>query len=330
MTGVETKTHAIKVAVDVDPKSVFAIVLLPHGLIDAEICGRKASDWVTNAVAAYKHARVEIKRGEDIVSVVGHTLLLGKDAEHAKHFKYCVVVYGDTPLVTAETIEQCLSFTATYGHKVVQLPRGWVFDIDFIKNANSVDPTVMPNIKDDEFLVTYNYAQIALATSYLRQRINETHMNNGVQITDPYNVYIDADAKIGAGTKIGPGVIIRGATEIGKGCKLTNYVEVKKSVIGDGTKIAHMSYIGDAEVGKNCNIGCGVVFCNYDGKEKHKTTVGDNVFMGSNTNLVAPVTVGNNAFIGAGSTITADVPARALAIARARQAVKEEYNPNAE
>jgi bifunctional UDP-N-acetylglucosamine pyrophosphorylase/glucosamine-1-phosphate N-acetyltransferase len=103
-------------------------------------------------------------------------------------------------------------------------------------------------------------------------------------------------------------------------------VEIKKSVIGEGTKVSHMTYIGDGVVGKNCNIGCGVIFCNYDGKEKHQTTIGDNVFVGSNSCLIAPLTIGDSAFIAAGSVITDAVPADALAIARARQAVKENWN----
>jgi len=161
-----------------------------------------------------------------------------------------------------------------------------------------------------------------------RAQIIAAHIANGVIITDPNNVYIDAEAKIGKGTKIGPGVVLRGECVIGQNCRITNFVEIKKSVIGDGTKVSHMSYIGDATVGSNCNIACGVVFCNYNGKIKQRTIVGDNVFVGSNTNLVAPITIGNNAYIAAGSTITKNVPAKALAIGRARQAIKEEWNSN--
>jgi len=148
------------------------------------------------------------------------------------------------------------------------------------------------------------------------------HIANGVIITDPNNVYIDPEAKIGKGTRIGPGVVLRGECVIGENCRITNFVEIKKSTIGDGTKISHMSYIGDATVGSNCNIGCGVVFCNYNGKIKQRTIIGDNVFVGSNSNLVAPITIGDNAYIAAGSTITEDVPAKALGIGRARQVVK--------
>ncbi|MDR0462352.1 MAG: hypothetical protein LBG88_03420 [Christensenellaceae bacterium] len=317
-TKFETKTKVVA-AVDVDADDVFAIILVPQNLIDVDICGFKTNEWVKQSVSAYKSIAVEVKRQDDIIGIV---------KQHAGdgNKKYCVVVYADTPLLKAETIEQALSFTATYKHKAVQLPRGWVFEVDYIKTAEHVKSVHMPSLDEDDFLIAYNYVQIATITTYFRQRINEKHMSNGVYITDPYAVYIDAQVKIGHGTKIGPSVMLRGATEIGKNCTMLNAVEIKKSKIGDGTTIKHMTYVGDAEIGKNCNIGNGVVFCNYDGKKKHPTTVGDNVFIGSNCNLVAPLTIGDNAFIAAGSTITQDVPAAALAIGRARQAIKEDWN----
>jgi len=310
----QTETK-VSVAVDVDAQDVFVLVLTTKNQINAEICGRTIINWVDSAVAKYKRTSIEIKRNDDIIGLV---------RENVKDEKYCVVVYGDTPLLQQETIEQALSFAATYGHKVVQLSRGWVFDMEDLKGETpEIKPAVCPNLEEVDFTIAYNYQQVATITTYARQRINEAHMQNGVQITDPYNVYIDVDAKIGAGTKIGPGVVLRGACDIGKNCRITNYVEIKKSKIGDGTKISHMTYVGDAEVGSNCNLGCGIVFCNYDGKNKHKTIVGNNCFIGSNCNLVAPVTIGDNAFVAAGSTITQDVPADALALARARQAIKE-------
>ena len=104
-----------------------------------------------------------------------------------------------------------------------------------------------------------------------------------------------------------------------------DFVELKNSNIGDGTKISHLTYIGDADVGSGINFGCGTVVVNYDGKTKHRTVIEDNAFIGCNTNLVAPVKVGENAFTAAGSTITEDVPGESLAIARARQVVKEDW-----
>jgi bifunctional UDP-N-acetylglucosamine pyrophosphorylase/glucosamine-1-phosphate N-acetyltransferase len=127
------------------------------------------------------------------------------------------------------------------------------------------------------------------------------------------------ESKIGEGTTVGPFAYIRPESIIGKHARIGDFVEIKKSTIGDNTKVSHLTYIGDAEVGKGCNFGCGTVVVNYDGKKKHKTIIGDNAFIGCNTNLVAPVEVKNNAYTAAGSTITSEVPEGALAIARAKQ-----------
>lgn len=134
------------------------------------------------------------------------------------------------------------------------------------------------------------------------------------------------DSIIGNNSNIGPYAHLRQGCKIGKNCRIGNFVEIKNSTLGDETKVAHLSYIGDAELGRGCNIGCGTVFCNYDGKNKHKTKLGDGVFIGSNSNLVAPLTIGDKAFVAAGSTITKDVPARSLAIARSHQIIKENWN----
>lgn len=118
---------------------------------------------------------------------------------------------------------------------------------------------------------------------------------------------------------IGPFARLRPGTELGEGAKIGNFVETKKSCIGAGSKVNHLSYIGDANVADNVNIGAGTITCNYDGVNKHKTTIKEGVFIGSNTALVAPVTVGRQATVGAGSVITADVPDHELAVARGRQ-----------
>lgn len=140
----------------------------------------------------------------------------------------------------------------------------------------------------------------------------------------PY-CHIDG-AIVGNDCKVGPFARLRPKAVIGDRCKIGNFVEVKNSILGKGTKASHLTYIGDAEVGEECNFGCGVVFCNYDGKKKHKTIIGNNVFVGSNVNFVAPVTIGDNVLIGAGSTITDEVPTNALAIARSRQTNKLDRN----
>ncbi|MFP7171832.1 bifunctional UDP-N-acetylglucosamine diphosphorylase/glucosamine-1-phosphate N-acetyltransferase GlmU [Terribacillus halophilus] len=136
------------------------------------------------------------------------------------------------------------------------------------------------------------------------------------------------DSEIGNDVNVGPFAHIRPQAQLGDKVKIGNFVEVKKSVIADGSKVSHLSYIGDAEVGKDVNIGCGTITVNYDGKNKHLTKIEDNAFIGCNTNLIAPVTVGKGALVAAGSTITKDVPEDALSIARARQENKDSYFKN--
>ncbi|WLR55093.1 bifunctional UDP-N-acetylglucosamine diphosphorylase/glucosamine-1-phosphate N-acetyltransferase GlmU [Mesobacillus subterraneus] len=133
------------------------------------------------------------------------------------------------------------------------------------------------------------------------------------------------DSKIGSEVNIGPFAHIRPDSDIHDEVKIGNFVEIKKAVFGKGSKASHLSYIGDAEVGADVNIGCGSITVNYDGKNKFLTKIEDGVFIGCNSNLVAPVTVGKGAYVAAGSTITEDVPGEALALARARQVNKEDY-----
>jgi bifunctional UDP-N-acetylglucosamine pyrophosphorylase/glucosamine-1-phosphate N-acetyltransferase len=127
------------------------------------------------------------------------------------------------------------------------------------------------------------------------------------------------DAEIGAGSRIGPFARIRPETRLAENTHIGNFVEVKKSDIGSGSKVNHLSYIGDTTIGRNVNIGAGTITCNYDGANKHRTLIGDNVFIGSDTQLVAPVEVKSGATIGAGSTITRDAPANELTLSRAPQ-----------
>ena len=131
------------------------------------------------------------------------------------------------------------------------------------------------------------------------------------------------DSSIGSNTCVGPFAYIRPNSRIGDGIKVGDFVEVKNASIGNNTKIAHLTYVGDADVGERVNFGCGTVIVNYDGIHKHRTTIEDDCFIGCNTNLVSPVTIRKGAYTAAGSTITDEVPAHALAIARSRQVVKD-------
>ena len=131
------------------------------------------------------------------------------------------------------------------------------------------------------------------------------------------------ESTIEPGCQIGPYTHIRPHCVVGEGSKIGAFVQLKNCNLGRGTKMAHLTYVGDSDVGDNCNFGCGTVTCNYDGFQKHRTTIGSNVFVGCNTNFVPPVKVGDGSFIAAATTVTGDVPADAMAIGRTRQEIKE-------
>ncbi|MEJ8553587.1 bifunctional UDP-N-acetylglucosamine diphosphorylase/glucosamine-1-phosphate N-acetyltransferase GlmU [Tepidibacter sp. Z1-5] len=150
-------------------------------------------------------------------------------------------------------------------------------------------------------------------------RIENSLINNNVKIQSSTII----DSTVGNNTTVGPYAYLRPNSSIGENVKIGDFVEVKNSTIGDNSKASHLAYIGDASVGKNVNIGCGVVFVNYDGKNKFKSIVKDNAFIGSNCNLVAPVTVEEKGYVATGSTITDDVPNGSLSIARAKQVNKK-------
>ena len=206
----------------------------------------------------------------------------------------------------------------------------------------------------DECMGINTRVELADATAYLRRRIAREHMAAGVTFIDPSSVYIDADVEIGRDSIIEPGVVITGPTRIGEGVhvksgcvledsqlgdgvvigpsahlrpgshlgagvKIGNYVEVKNSTLGAGSKAAHLGYIGDADVGEGVNFSCGAIIVNYDGYKKTRSTIGDGAFIGCNANIVSPVEVEPHGFVAAGSTITKNVPEDALAVARDRQ-----------
>ncbi len=220
---------------------------------------------------------------------------------------------------------------------------------------------IAAHVVQDERLVLQINDRVALAQvrKLAQAAIHERHMRAGVTIVDPDATVIDVDVQIGQDTVIEPFSTIRGDTRIGRGCSVRHsylldcvledgagvgpfgylrpgtvlregsrvgtFVEVKNSDVGAGAKIPHLSYIGDADVGERTNLGAATITANYDGRAKHRTTVGRGVRTGVDTTLVAPVSVGDDAYTGAGSVITDDVPAGALGIARARQKNVEGY-----
>lgn len=154
--------------------------------------------------------------------------------------------------------------------------------------------------------------------------IHSSIIHNNVRVK--HSLVFDSEVKSDA--IVGPFAHLRNGASIGENARIGNYVEVKNSFIGEGTKAAHLAYIGDTETGSNVNFGCGSITVNYDGVKKHRTKIGDDVFIGCNTNLIAPVEVGSRVFIAAGSTVTKNVPEGAFTIARNRQINKEDYAKN--
>ncbi len=206
-----------------------------------------------------------------------------------------------------------------------------------------------------------DHIHLAKATKVIQKRINNYHLENGVKIIDPENTYIGKDVKIDYGTIIYPNNYIVGNTIIGKDnvlktsnfiedCKIGdnnqigpmsylrmnsnvkgnnrigNFVELKNTTVEKGAKSAHLTYLGDAHIGENTNIGCGVITANYDGKNKYKTEIGNNTFIGSNVNLIAPVKVLDNVFVAAGTTVTKDVDNNKFVVGRVKEEQKKNKN----
>ena len=201
-------------------------------------------------------------------------------------------------------------------------------------------------------------SQLAEAEAVAQQRLRKVALDAGVTFVAPETVFLCSDTKfgkdvvvepyvvfgekvtvedgavirsfshlvgahVGKGASVGPFARLRPGTRLGDGARVGNFVEVKQAVIEAGAKANHLSYIGDAVVGANANVGAGTITCNFDGSAKHRTTIGEGAFIGSNSALVAPVEIGARAYIGSGSVITEDVPADALAVARGKQVIKE-------
>lgn len=192
-------------------------------------------------------------------------------------------------------------------------PENTYIDTEVVIGADSV---IYPNVYLEGNTVIGNNVTI-LPRSYLRNAVIE----NGVTIDSSKVV----ESKVGAHSTVGPMSHLRNNTVIASNCRIGNFVEFKNTNFGEGSKCAHLTYVGDSDVGKNVNFGCGVVTVNYDGKNKFRTTIKDGAFIGSNCNLIAPVTIGENALLAAGSTITSSVEDGDMGIARSRQSIKKGY-----
>ena len=389
-----------------------------------KICSKPLVQWVyeacTNAgcgktvmVVGHKKEDVIEHMGSDKLYAIqeqrlgtGHAVMMAE--ELFKGEKGTVVILnGDTPLITADTVKRAVEYHETEGNsatvisavlddpasygRIIRDKDGAFRCITEFKDATEEERKVREinsgmycfNCEDlayvmdnsDEILGVNDRVDLAVAAKVMKGRINTALMKSGVTIIDPDNTYIDAEAVIAPDTVIYPGCHITGNTVIGAECeigpgtsidnceigsftkiknsvacdskignhttvgpfayirpniKIGDFVEITNSTIADGTKVSHLTYVGDSDVGEGVNFGCGTVTVNYDGKKKYRTVIGDHVFIGCNANLVAPVTINDNAFIAAGSTITDDVESDALAIARARQVVKSGWNKKAD
>lgn len=401
-----------------------------------------------NLIIVVGHGSEDVKKslGEDVTYVLqskqlgtGHAVMM-VDEILSNEPGNTIIICGDTPLISSETIEQLFSYheennaSATILTAINEYPKGYgriirngnkvekivehkdaneeqllvkeintgtyVFDnitlfkalknidknnsqgeyyltdvIEIIKNMNK---KVVAYVTDEfsEILGVNDRVALSNAERYLKRKINEKLMREGVSIINPDNTYISVDTVIGRDTVIYPGTIIYGNNTIGEDCiigpntqlenvdignrtkikqsvitdssvgsdtnvgpfahfrnkaiigdsvRIGNFVEIKNSTFGNNSNAAHLAYMGDSEIGKNVNMGCGIITVNYDGFRKHKTVVKDNAFIGCNSNLIAPVTINEGSIIAAGTTVTNEVPENSLAIGREKQINKVGY-----
>ncbi|HEY7382327.1 MAG TPA: bifunctional UDP-N-acetylglucosamine diphosphorylase/glucosamine-1-phosphate N-acetyltransferase GlmU [Beijerinckiaceae bacterium] len=237
--------------------------------------------------------------------------------------------------------------------------KGEYYLTDAVSIANAMGHLAVAVAAPEEEVQGINdRAQLADAERVLQTRLRQAAMANGATLVDPETVFFSHDTKIGRdvviephvffgrgvtveddvvihgfshlegarlarGASVGPFARLRPGADLGPNARVGNFVEIKNAQLAAGVKVNHLTYLGDATIGANVNIGAGTITCNYDGFAKHRTTIGEGAFVGTNSSLVAPVTIGSNAYIGSGSVITQDVPADALALGRGRQAIKE-------
>ena len=343
--------HAVKSAIEFlsGKKGTVAVFCGDAPLITEETIGRLFNEHINNENSttlltsilddATGYGRI-IRDGEEVLKIVEH-----KDCNE-EELKVNEMNAG----VYCFDIENLLNSLEKLSNNNAQ---GEYYLTDVIGIQKSEGKKVGAVVVDYEETIGVNSRrQLAEVEEILRNRINNRHMDNGVTLINPSVTYIGADveirkdtiiypnsrinnsviednvqvessviidSKIGSYTTVGPFAYIRPESIIGSHVRIGDFVEIKKSTIGHNTKVSHLTYIGDTEVGENCNFGCGTVTVNYDGKNKNKTIIGNNSFIGCNTNLISPVKVEDNTYIAAGSTITNDVKEGELAVARAKQ-----------
>ncbi|MBQ3091095.1 MAG: hypothetical protein IJC44_01055 [Clostridia bacterium] len=338
----------------------FKTYIMPSGAsewLDYPILSQKISDYMKNTIAEISDGEVVI--GEPLDHAFGNILvclrpcpclsteLLGYMTEQTA----AVLLTKGTPLAifgTAEDVVEALAHEDYSSFEPVEAPPGDAFYVlesygAYLAQESLRERINMRHLKSGVMLMSPQTTFIApdaiigKGTTILPGCMINSGTVIGEKCTIGPNTILDnaivgdgtklnnvqvQDSTIGKNTSIGPFGWVRPGCNIGDNVRIGDFTEFKKANIGNGTKIAHLTYVGDADLGERINLGCGVVFANYDGKNKYRSTVGDDAFIGCNVNLVSPVNIGSGAYIATGSTITEDVEEGALAIARERMTVK--------
>ena len=331
---------------DMEVKIVFA--KSAHSSV--RILGRSSEEYLAREFAAYDTQCAEagetpVTDGETVFAVIplDMPLVTAEDVERAaecmKKHKLSELVLGDgdtgAKLVRAEggrtgyfltsphfvKVSDAKSFPLVYNELKQRVLRrladAGVLIADFASTAVDDTAEVLPGAELMPFCRIEGATRVEEGARIEGSFLKDCRIERGARVVMSHL----ADTRVGARSEIGPFARLRGA-DVGEGCRVGDFVEIKNSRFGDGAKSAHLAYIGDAEVGERTNIGCGTVFCNYDGRLKHRTAVGKECFIGANVNLVAPVSVGDGAFVAAGTTVTEDVPEDAFVIGRSRKTAK--------
>ena len=283
----------------------------------------------------------------------GQLMAIREEADASASERKTALCNGGTMALAGETAPAILERISDHNRKhefyltdAVEIAR------DMALSAAAIE------VEEDEMRGINTKKQLAEAEAVAQQRLRQAALDAGVTLIAPETVYLCADTKfgrdvvvepfvvfgekvtvedgavihsfshiagahIGKSASVGPFARLRHGTRLGEGTRIGNFVEVKEAVLEAGAKANHLTYLGDASIGANTNIGAGTITCNYDGAAKHRTEIGRDTFIGSNSALVAPVKIGEGAYVGSGSVITQDVPADALALGRSRQVVKQ-------
>lgn len=307
-----------------------------------KICGKPLAYYVINAAKAAGAEKVITVTGEygDVVrDALGEMTEYAESASVINDLENCVVLNGNAPFTAirrnpGNTVSLCDDFKITNRIQLSESEEMMQKHINGMHMRNGVTihapSTVFIDADVQIGADTEIFGNVIIEKGSLigsdvvitsGSRISNSEIGDGVNI----QTSVILDSEIRENTTVGPFAYVRPNCVVGSNARIGDFVELKNTNIGNGTKVSHLTYVGDSDVGENCNFGCGTVTVNYDGKKKYRTTIGNNVFVGCNSNLVAPVTLKDGAYTAAGSTITDEVPENNLAIARARQVNKETW-----